>query len=127
MNIDLFQKINFSNTPYILLQKKLRISAFLLSRYQDAQELYKKKVPGTSVGSKLFKTEITTGVHNTISNITVLPSHLRLRLPSCFFSSSFPTKIMYSLLLCSTHATCPTHLILRDLITRIVFGEGYSS
>jgi hypothetical protein len=43
-------------------------------------------------------------------------------LPSDFFPSAFPTKTLYTSLLSPTHATCPAHLILLDLVTWIIFG-----
>jgi len=58
-------------------------------------------------------------------SILILSSHLCLGLPSGLFPSGFPTKTLYISLLYSIHATCPTHLILLDLITWIIFGEEY--
>jgi len=37
-------------------------------------------------------------------------SRLRLRLPSGFYPSDFPTKILYTFLVFPMRATCPTHL-----------------
>ena len=58
-------------------------------------------------------------------SILILPSHLRLGLPSSLFPSGFPTKALH------THfspirATCPAHLILH-FITRTILGDEYRS
>jgi hypothetical protein len=58
-----------------------------------------------------------------IRPILILFSYLHLGLPSGLFLSSFPTKIFYefsSLM----HATCPVHLLPRDVITLIILGEA---
>jgi len=57
----------------------------------------------------------------------ILPFHLRLFLPSRLFPSGFPTKTLYTHLLSSIRATCPAHLIVLDMMTRIIFGEEYRS
>jgi len=59
--------------------------------------------------------------------------HFNITLPPIPGSSSgfsplgFPTKTLHAPLLSPIHATCPTHLILLDLINQILFGEQYSS
>ena len=57
----------------------------------------------------------------------ILSTHLRLGLPNDLFPSCFPTKTPYAPLLSSIRATCPVCLILLDLITRLIFAEGYRS
>jgi hypothetical protein len=58
--------------------------------------------------------------------------HFNIILPSTsssykwLFRSGFPTKTLYDFL-SSIRATCLVHLILLDLITRIIFGEANRS
>jgi hypothetical protein len=64
---------------------------------------------------------------NPISNgsILMLSIHLRLYLPSALFPFGFPTNNLYSFLFSPIRATCPTHLILLDLIILIILTEEY--
>jgi hypothetical protein len=55
----------------------------------------------------------------------MLSSHLRLGLPSGLFPSGLPTKPLYTPLPSPICATCPTHFLLLDFITRTIVGEEY--
>jgi len=53
------------------------------------------------------------------TSILILFSHLHLGLPSYLFPSDFPTITLYTPLHFHICATCPDHLILLNLITRV--------
>jgi len=52
-------------------------------------------------------------------------SHLRQGFPSGLFPSGFLTKILHAFPTSPTRAIFPAHLILLDMITRIIFGGVY--
>ena len=62
--------------------------------------------------------------HPTSWKFFLIFSYLRLAIQSGLFRSGFPSRTS---LLSPIHATCPSYLILLDLIIRIVFGEQYES
>jgi hypothetical protein len=64
---------------------------------------------------------------NSRRSILELFSYLRLGLQSGLILSGFPTKSLYAPLLSSIIATRPTHLIVFDLINRLLFDEKYST
>jgi hypothetical protein len=60
-----------------------------------------------------------------LRSILILPSHLRLGLPTCLFPSGYPTQILYAFVISPMCATCPTPSILLELITLIILVEAY--
>jgi hypothetical protein len=64
--------------------------------------------------------------HHIISSRSILISftHLFVGLPSGLFHSGFPTNNLYMFVFTPICATCPAHIILRDLINVIILAKG---
>ena len=56
----------------------------------------------------------------------ILLCYLQIGLPSCLFPSGFPTNTLYACTL-PIHASCPSHLLILDVITQIMNSEQYKS
>ena len=65
--------------------------------------------------------------HTFWGSIFILSSHLSLCLLSGLFPSGFPTKTLYETLFSPLCAVYPAHLVLLDLIIRIISGAEYRS
>jgi hypothetical protein len=57
--------------------------------------------------------------------IVMLSCHLCLGLQCGLFSSDFPTKFLYKLLISPIHATCPVRPIFLHFFILVIFGEKY--
>jgi hypothetical protein len=64
---------------------------------------------------------------NSTGPTSILFTHLCLGRHSGLFPSNLPTNNLYTFLLSPIHATCPTQLIISDLIILIMFGEVFKS
>ena len=142
MDVQKIKWMNERNTTlsYLLTNLLTARSRVLLEKLTGSQLV--KKLPPV-YGTRRFITALTNARHLSLSwarsiqslspnptswsSILILSSHLRLGLPSGLFPSRFPTKTLYMPLLSPIRATCHTHPILLDFMTRIILGEEYKS
>jgi hypothetical protein len=131
-------KVNIYLSNYLLTYLLITCSGEHLEKLTGSQLV--KKFP-TNYGTRRFITAFIStcdpflswarSIHAThlrptySRSILILSYHLRLGLPSGIFPSGFLTTTLYMPLLYPVRATCLTHLILLDFITRTILDEQY--
>ena len=132
--------LNVVLLPYLLTHSLTSWSQIFVEKITGFQPV--KKFP-TFYGTQRFITTFTSASHISLSwasliqtmpphptswrFILILPSHLRLSLPSSLFPSVLPTQTIYKPLLSPIHTKCSADLILLNFITRTIMGKAYRS
>jgi hypothetical protein len=99
---------------------------------RSATQEFRKMIWNPKVHYRLHKSPLMIPILSWINSVYNSPSyfskihfniipHLRLSLPSDLLPSGFPTKILFA----PIRSTCPTNLILLELIILIILGEEY--
>jgi hypothetical protein len=121
---------------YIKLTSSMKQSAFWWAKTFSASQEIPCILWNSEVHYRIHKRPLSLPILNQCNPIHVLhptywrfilllSSLLRLGLPRGLFPLRFPTKTLYVPLLSPIRDTCPTYLILLDLIILIICGEDY--
>jgi hypothetical protein len=114
------------------LTNTMERSLWEVDSHSDSQEIthllwiLKVHVHKNTITRPCFEPDESSSYPHKISLRSVLiSSYLCLCLLSGLFPSGFLTKILHAFLISSIRATCPTNLILLDMIILIISGEEY--
>jgi len=119
-----------TNSQAQVVLQKLRVPLFVkqFSAFYGTQRLIT-----VCTRSRHLSLSSSRWIHSTPYQPTLLrytltvSSHRSPGLQSGLFPSDPPATSLSMFLFSPTRATCPAHLILCEMITRIVYGEGYKS